>query len=213
LSQIYLLSSQSIDDKDIIHLPIFEITLLNIDIDLSNYDALIFTSKNAVESINNTNLQWKDIPSYAISDKTAKKLQSVDSNCVFNAKAKDGNEFANKLISQLQDKKVLYIRAKEVVSNLENILKDGLILCDSIVAYETSCNSYSLSKKPPKDSVIIFSSPSSVDCFCKNFTLDETYKIVVIGETTAKKLPSNIAYKIAEEKSLASCIKIAKTLI
>jgi uroporphyrinogen-III synthase len=213
LSKIYLLSNQSFDDKDIVHLPIFQINFLKFDCDISNYEALIFTSKNAIESLDNIDLDWKDTPSYAISDKTAQKLQKLNSNIVFNAKAQDGNEFANKLVPLLKNKKALYIRAKNVVSKLETILQNANIECDSIVSYETTCNNYLSKNAPELGSVIIFSSPSSVDCFCKNFTLDNSYKIVVIGETTAQRLPANTSYKIADEKSLASCIKIAKTLI
>lgn len=213
MRKIYLLSNQVVDDKDIEYLPIFKINFLNLDINIDYYDALVFTSKNGVKSLLNSKLRWKTIPSYAISDKTAKRLQEAKANLVFNANAKDGDEFALKLRTQLKDKKVLYIRAKTVVSNLETILKEAGIDCDSIISYETLCNTYCIEQKPSKGSIIIFSSPSSIDCFCQNFPLDKSYKIVVIGETTAKRLPSNIPYQISCEKSLLSCIKLAKTLI
>ena len=60
---------------------------------------------------------------------------------------------------------------------------------------------------------IIFSSPSSVECFFKNYTWDESYKAVVIGKTTAKYLPSNVEYIISKETSIDVCIKLAKKWI
>ena len=46
---IYLLSPTS--KNDTIHLPMITFTVLNVDLDLSTYDALMFTSKQAVLSV------------------------------------------------------------------------------------------------------------------------------------------------------------------
>ena len=214
MAKIYLLSPKKIVDKDIIHLPIFDIKYLPFSIDFNNYNALLFTSKNSIESLikNGDNL-WKQIPSYAISDMTAAYLKKAGGNLVFNAKAKNGNEFAKLLIEKLKNKKVLYIRAKKVASNIVEILKSNDILCDELVSYETICKKYDKGYKIEDGSIIIFSSPSSVKCFLKNFSLDSNYKYVAIGETTAKELPKNLNYNLPKEKSLPLCISLAKKLI
>ena len=207
---IYLLSDIKNLDFDIKSLSIFDINFLEYDIDFNSYDALIFTSKNAIYSIKDDKL-WKNIPSYAISNKTAKVLKEVNSNLKYIGISGYGDEFAKELIPILENKKVLYIRAKKVVSNLHKILNKNNILCEELVTYETKCINYSIDKKPTKNSIIIFSSPSTIECFLSNFTWDDSYLAVVIGKTTAEYLPSNINYKIAEETSIESCIKMAKS--
>jgi len=207
---IYLLSDIKNLDFDIKSLSIFDINFLEYDIDFNSYDALIFTSKNAIYSIKDDE-SWKNVPSYAISNKTAKVLKEANSNLEYIGVSGHGDEFAKELIPILENKKVLYIRAKKVVSNLHKILNKNNILCEELVTYETKCINYSIDKKPTKNSIIIFSSPSTIECFLSNFTWDDSYLAVVIGKTTAKYLPSNINYKIAEETSIESCIKMAKS--
>jgi len=207
---IYLLSPIVVDDLDIKKLDIFDIGFIKYRIDFHLYDALLFTSKNAIYSLQNNN-EWKDIPSYAISNKTANILKDNNSNLVFTGTSGHGDDFANELIPKLQNKKVLYIRAKEVVSNLVNILNSNNVVCDEIVTYETICKTYDEKEQPIKNSIIIFSSPSTIKCFFNNFTWDNSYFAVVIGKTTAKYLPSYINYKIAQKTSIESCIQMAKS--
>ncbi|HIP12210.1 MAG TPA: uroporphyrinogen-III synthase [Arcobacter sp.] len=207
---IYLLSNIKNLDFDIKSLNIFDINFLEYDIDFNSYDALIFTSKNAIYSINH-DTSWKNISSYAISKKTAQILKESSSNLQFTGISGHGDDFAKELIPILKNKKVLYIRAKKVVSNLHKILNKNNILCEELVTYETTCINYNVDKKPNKNSIIIFSSPSTIECFLSNFTWDDSYLAIVIGKTTAKYLPLNINYKISQETSLESCIKMAKS--
>ena len=67
--------------------------------------------------------------------------------------------------------------------------------------------------KPQKDAIIIFTSPSTVECFFKNFVWDESYKAVVIGKTTQKYLPENIEIHIADKPLITSAIEKAFSLI
>ena len=61
----------------------------------------------------------------------------------------------------------------------------------------------------PKNSKIIFSSPSSVKYFLKNFKWDKSFKAISIGKTTLASFPSYISPILAEKSSLKSCIKKA----
>ena len=211
LNKIYLLSQKDIQYKDVEFLPIFEIKYIDFDIDFSSYDGLIFTSKNGIYSLQ-YNTKWQNIPSYAIATKTAKILKQYNSNVVYTGKSGHGDDFANELIDILQNKKVLYIRAKKVVSNLVNILNNNGVICDELISYETSCVYYDKIKQPPKGSVIVFTSPSTIKCFFNNFEWDSSYKAVSIGKTTAKYLPKNIVSYISNTTSIESCITLAKTL-
>ncbi|WP_121626185.1 uroporphyrinogen-III synthase [Poseidonibacter antarcticus] len=206
MSKIYLLNNLKYEGIE--NLEVFGIEYLESAIDLSIYDALVFTSKNAIYSIDSFNKSWKTIPSYAIAPKTAKIIKDHGGNLIFTGVSSHGNEFAKELSCLLKNKKVLYIRALKTVSNISNILKENDIDVDELIAYKTSCKKST--KILEEGSVFIFSAPSSVECFFKNYKWSDTYTAIAIGKTTAKYLPSNIKYYVSEKTSIDECIKLAK---
>ena len=208
MHEIYLLNDMQIEG--IKNIPLLGIRFLPQEIDIKKYDALIFTSKNAVYSLDSFNKEWKNIPSFVIAPKTAKVVELLEGNIAFVGNSGHGNEFAHELIPLLKNKKVLYVKAKKVVSNLAGLLKKANIDVDEIIAYETACNTLENPEIPAKNSVIIFSSPSTIECFLDNFIWDETYKAVVIGQTTANYLPKNIRYVVSKTTSIEDCIALAK---
>ena len=207
MSKIYLLNDQKY--QDIENLDVFGIEYIPSNIDLSTYDALIFTSKNAIYSLNSFNKTWKNIPAYAIAPKTANIIEKLGGKLVFTGETSHGDEFANELILKLKDKKVLYIKALKTVSNLVEILKTNKIDIEELVTYKTSCKKSNIILED--NSIFIFTSPSSVECFFKQYTWNKTYKAIVIGKTTANYLPANINYKISSITSIEECIKLAKS--
>lgn len=209
MSNIYLLSNQKFED--VINLEVFKINYINPNIDFNKYDALIFTSKNAIYSLNHYDINWKTIPSYVIAPKTAEILKKEKANLVFTGKQSHGNEFAKELIPLLKSKKVLYVKAKKTVSNLVEILKQNNIDLDEVIAYETICNKSQI-KKLKKDSIFIFTSPSSVKCFFNQYNWDKTFKAITIGKTTSKYLPNDIDYTVSSQTSIQECIKLAKSI-
>ena len=209
MAKIYLLNNLKFDDVE--NLEVFSIEYINSSIDISKYDALVFTSKNAIHSLSSFNNDWKAIPSYAIATKTAEIVKSYKGNLVFTGVHSHGNEFAKELTPLLKNKKVLYIKAFESVSDLTAILKENLIDITEVITYKTSCKKSN--KKLEKDSVFIFSSPSSVKCFFESYSWDKSYKAITIGQTTAKFLPSDISYQISSKTSIIECIKLAKQII
>jgi len=212
LANIYTLSDKEIEDT--ISLSVIKIEYLQLkNIDISSYDAIIFTSKNAVEAINLQTDSWKNIPSYAIGDPTASVIKQKGGQLKFISQHNHGDSFAYELVKVLKDKKVLYPRALKVVSNLKNTLKTNNIICDEIVVYKTTCEQRYKNKVLPKNSVFIFSSPSTINCFFENFNWDDSFKAVCIGDTTKKYLPSFIKPYIAKETTLKSCVALAKELI
>ncbi|MBU1927905.1 uroporphyrinogen-III synthase [bacterium] len=206
-NNIYILS-----DKKVAHaknLPMFEIEPVYKKIDYSLYDALIFTSKNAVKVMNEIDDEWKSKPSYVIAEQTAKALKSFGGKLSFVGETGHGNSFALEMAEALKGKRVLYLCAMEVVSNLLGILNANGVFCDAAVVYKTVCKQYDGKIILPKNSVIIFSSPSTIKCFFENAQWDESYKAVAIGETTAKAFPSHIIPFIANTTSLESCVSKA----
>jgi len=209
MKTIYLLNSQIF--PDVINIPIFTIKHLHPIIDFSKYNALIFTSKNAILALASKDEAWKKIPSYAIAQKTADALLNEGSNLCFTGKTSHGNEFAKELIPLLKNKKALYLSAKKTVSNLLEILEKNSININKKIAYETTCIKESkISIK--KHGIIIFSSPSCIECFFKHYTWDDSYTAVVIGKTTASFLPEKINFVISKKSSILSCLDSAKKL-
>ncbi|VAY87033.1 Uroporphyrinogen-III synthase [hydrothermal vent metagenome] len=208
--EIYLLSDKKF--TGVKNLPTFVINFLQPLVDISHYDALIFTSKTGVISMEYMDSKWKEIPSYAISYNTAKMIKSSGGNVEYIGKNGHGNHFAQEIVPLLENKKVLYIRPKTVVSKLIDILNENNINCDELVTYETICKKYKKDDKPPKNSIIILSSPSTLNCFLDLFGWDDSYVAVSIGKTTLKFIPNYINVKVSEYTSISSCIKLAKSL-
>lgn len=209
MGKIYLLNNQKFDNVE--NLEVFGIDYIRSEINLDLYEALVFTSKNAIYSIDSFNKNWKKIPSYVIAPKTAEILKAYNGNLAFTGVNAHGNEFAAELIPLLRNKKVLYIKASKTVSNLTGILKENNITLDELIAYKTSCKIVNTILE--KNSVFIFTSPSSVECFFKQYKWDDSYKAIVIGRTTANYLPIEVEFSISSETSVEECVKIARQLI
>ena len=193
------------------NLPIFKINYLKQNIDLKKFDALIFTSKNGIYAIDSFNKDWQGMPSYCIAKMTANVVSKCNGKVEFVGKKSHGNEFAKELIPLLKHKKALYIRAKKTVSKLATILDENGVDIHELVAYETICNDEKF-ETPLDNSVIIFTSPSSVECFFKRFHWNESYKAIIIGKTTAKYMPDYIDYQISDTQSVESCVNLALSL-
>ncbi len=209
MSKIYLLND--IKYEGVENLNTFGIKYISSDIDISKYDALIFTSKNAIYSLASFNNTWQEIPSYAIASKTANIINKHNGNVVFTGVSSNGNDFAKELIPRLKNKNVLYVRAFKTVSNLVQILKENNINIEELITYKTSC--LKSNKFLEDNSVFIFSSPSSIECFFKNYTWNNSYKAITIGKTTSEYLPNNIEYIMSKETSIDECIKLAKQIL
>jgi len=205
MKNIYILSDKKVDGAK--NLPVFTINYIFSDINFFKYDALIFTSKNALYSLEHFNMDWKKIPAYAIAPMTANIIKELGGNLVFTGVTNHGDQFALEIQEKLKDKKVLYLRG-----NLVNILRDNKIECDEKIVYESVCKKNSQNLKPPKNSTIIFSSPSTIKCFLDNFTWDDSYTAISIGKTTAKYFPQFIKPIISNTTSLEACVQKAKEL-
>jgi uroporphyrinogen-III synthase len=205
MKDIYILNDKKINGVN--NLSVFNIKYIEQNIDFKKYDALIFTSKYALHSINSFTNIWKKIPSFVIAPQTAEVVTKLTGNLEFTGKTNNGNEFALELISLLQNKTVLYLRGSKIVSNLVTILNDNDIKCDELIAYKSVCKELSEEISLPKDSTIIFSSPSTIKCFLNNFSWKESYTAISIGKTTATYFPEYINPIISKTTSLEDCVK------
>jgi len=206
---IFILSQKEYEGAS--NLPAIVIEHKDVELDLKEYDALIFSSKNGVIALERLGVDYKSIPIYSIGSGTSKALRE-DANLVYEAKNSYGDDFADEIKERLSGKKALFLRAKVVTSKLNIILKDAGVFLDEVVVYETKCADCNTLKAPPKNSIIIFSSPSTIECFFRCFKWDESYKAVVIGKVTASYMPKEVGFVMAKEQTIPSCIKVANSL-
>lgn len=191
------------------NIPLFKIEHINKKLNLSHVDALVFTSKNAIEALNKISETWKDIPSYVISEQSGKLIKEYNGKLKFFSKERHGDEFANELVPLLEGKKVLYLRGEQVASDIAAILCENGIDCSSSIVYKNVFVAPKTVLKLPKNAKIIFSSPSCIEYFFKLYTWDPSFQAIVIGRTTAKHLPPEIKPFIADNTSLEGCVKKA----
>jgi len=207
---IYILSEKAYEGAD--NLPCIVIELKDTQVDLSGYEALIFSSKNGVKAIDRLNSEWKDIPAYSIGVGTSDEIERLGGKLVYSARSSYGDDFATEISTMLAGKKALFLRAKVVTSSLNSILKKAGVLLSESIVYETKCAACESLEKPASGSIMIFSSPSTIACFFNCFSWDNTYQAVVIGEKTASSMPKDIPYLQAGKQTISSCIELAKTL-
>lgn len=157
--------------------------------------------------------EWKNIPSLAIGEATAKIVKKCGGKLEYIAKNFYGDSFAKEIINCFsKNSNFLYPRAKRVVSNLVDILKKEGFNIEEKIVYETICQDCKHLKKPPKNSYIIFSSPSTIECFLKCFGWDNSYKAVAIGKKTASFIPKGIDFIISPVQTLQGSIDFIKDI-
>ena len=208
---IYLLSASS--KEGTIHLPMITFKLIEQELDLSGYDMLMFTSKQAVKSAESINVEWKKLPCLAIGEATTKQITALGGKVIHQAKDFYAKRLNYDIVSKFKTKKILYLRPEEVSFDSKSFLaKEGILLEEKIL-YKTYCVRYSKAQAPLRDSIIIFTSPSTIKCFLKNFDWDESYIAIVIGEATKVHLPKNVQFRVADKPLIDACIKKAKEII
>lgn len=164
-----------------------------LDFDISalkalRYDAIVFTSSNAVSSFyGNEDLDRPDhaIPVYAISGKTQEELENYD--IVPIAVADNANELADKILDNKNIRSVLHICGSLRLDVLENKLTAAGVGYIPFTVCETILNSTILDDIYD---VVMFFSPSGIDSFVMKNELNPGTLYCCIGETTADRLKS-----------------------
>ena len=182
------------------------------DINFSNYDYIILTSKQAVNALRQYKYtEYKEKSALCISNATAQSF--IDSNgTVLEVGRGYGANLSEIIAKYPKEVKWLYLRAKEVASDFATVSKNAGYTVDEAIVYESRCSNEIQIVKVAENDILIFTSPSSVKCFLKYHELKEKHRVVVIGKTTAKAIPSYINPIIADEPSIQSCLKIINSL-
>jgi len=208
---IYLLSPTA--KEGTVHLPMITFSLLDVRLEFSDCDMLIFSSSQAVKSAEALNPEWKKTPCLAIGTSTADTIESLGGNVIYTPKRFYAQTLAEDIVSKFKNKTILYLRPKIVSFDTKSFLEKAGILLKEKIIYETSCVTYHSEDKPPENAIIIFTSPSTIHCFLKNFEWDESYTAIVIGEATKKHLPKDARYAVAKKPLIDACIDKAKEIL
>ena len=208
---IYLTSPSEVEGT--VSLPMIAFSLLGDTLELNRYELLIFTSKQAVKSTELLNPLWKKLPCISIGSSTSQQIEAFGGTVVHQANTFDAKTLSKEILAKYQNKKMLYLRPKVVSFDMKSFLHTkGLDIAEQEI-YETLCIAHGEDEKPVKNAIIIFTSPSTVKCFFHNFTWDESYTAILIGESTKAHLPKNVKYKVARTPTIEACIVKAKQLI
>jgi uroporphyrinogen-III synthase len=205
---IYLISKTP--HEDVFHVPILKTYYLSDEIDFSNCDALILTSKEAIASLEAHNPGWVDLPVLAVSSKTADEAKRCGAYIMG-----VGGGYGDSLLEKVLKHRIyrwLYVRPRIVASSFAEDAKSLGSKLEEKVVYETSCNRGLKPLDLPMNATLIFTSPSAVICFLERHDIQRNQNVVVIGKTTAQALPSFVDYHMAQKPTVEACIELAKEL-
>jgi len=209
VAPVYVLSSTQVDGA--INLPVIKTEFFDAQINIDDFDVLIFTSKNGILGLNRLGIEWRGKPSIAIGEATAEAIEKLKGRVSFVSSEAYGDELATEITKRYRFLKFLYPRAKEIASSLPDILRAKNADIVELIVYETVCSQEQV-LAPEDGSAIVFSSPSTAKCFFEKFGWRESYKCVAIGKTTAAAIDFCNKVHISPKQTLESAVAYAKNL-
>lgn len=190
-----------------------EYDAISIGFDHSSLDApiprnLIFTSQNGVKGFftQYPEFQTRELNIFCVGEKTKAQIEKEGYSVI--ASADYGEELANLIIKNFDEKEFLHICGSMRREELSTILKAADISIKELEVYTTSLN-------PKKfDSIfdgVLFFSPSGVQSFCEQNNLKSTTAFC-IGTTTANEVKKHtkdiiIANRPSIENVIVQAIK------
>ena len=213
MRKIYLVSNTKTADESVVNLSVSRIEFLKFDLNLSEFDLLVATSKNAFNALKFNEISaLESLPVFAIASGCAAAAKGLGFTQIYTGQNAHGDDFAREILPLLKGKKVLYLKGKDSASNFLEILQGSGANIKAIVAYENVLNPCKMELKPPKNSILIFASPINVRNFLSNFGWDESYQAISIGKVTAKELKFTTPI-VSQNQDINACIALAKTLL
>ncbi|WP_149714395.1 uroporphyrinogen-III synthase [Campylobacter concisus] len=212
MRKIYLISNTKTADESVVNLSVSKIEFLKFELNLSDYDVLVATSKNAFNALKFNGISPINLPVFAIANSCASAAREFGFSEIYTGKNAHGDDFAREILPLLKGKKVIYLKGKDSASNFLEILQKGGVNIKAIVAYENILNPCKIELKPPKNSILIFASPINVRNFLTNFGWNESYQAISIGKVTAKELKFTEPI-VSQSQDINACIALAKTLL
>ena len=183
-----------------------DITLFKPEIQFSNYDYFIITSKQVGEVLKQYDAQVLK-PALCISKATALSYEKIGGKVLGIGKGY-GDDLVVEIKKYPKATRWLYLRAKVIASDFVSQCNSKEYRIDESIVYESKCSKEIEDIVVEENASLIFTSPSSVQCFLKYHTMSIKSNIIVIGTTTAKALPNNIEYKISKKTTIESCLEL-----
>ena len=181
-------------------------------LEMEGCDTLMFTSKQAVLSAERIDPSWKNLPTVAIGPATEKQIRKLGGTVLYRPEEYYGAVLARDLAEKFRKRRILYLRPRKISFDSRTYLaKAGIELREQII-YETHCRHYDSKEAPPEGAIIIFTSPSTIHCFLKNFAWNSSYHAVVIGRATLEHLPDGAKFTVASEPTIDACVAAAREL-
>lgn len=213
MRKIYLVSNTKTADESVVNLSVSKIEFFKFDLNLSEFDALVATSKNVFNALKFNEINaLENLPVFAIASSCAAAAREFGFSEIYTGQNAHGDDFAREILPLLNGKKVIYLKGKDSASNFLEILQDGGVNIKAVIAYENVLNPCKMELKPPKNSILIFASPINVRNFLTNFGWDESYQTISIGKVTAKELNFTKPL-VSQSQDINACIALAKTLL
>lgn len=206
---IYLISKTPYNG--VIHIPILTISFLHPVIDFSQYDGIILTSKQAVVALEDYDVDWGRLQCVCVSEGTADAARQAGA-C--NVAVGDG--YGTSLPALLKSKdhslRWLYLRPKVIASEWVETARTEGICIDEAIVYETTCNEEARDVSIASNAILVFTSPSSIACFCASYSILPTHSVVAIGKTTRDAFDNAKEVLISPKNSVASAVELAQNI-
>lgn len=194
-----------------IHIPVLSIRFMAPEIDFSAYEGIIVTSKQGIEALRNYPIDWKSLHCICVSEPTAEYAKQAGA-CHVETGTGYGASIPDVLSSRKRLGKWLYLRPVKVASFWVEEARSRGFLIDEAIVYETLCSTELIPEPVDENGVLIFTSPSSVECFLRLYPILSTNRIVVIGTTTQKALPEGVVSSLSPSTSVASAVDLARQI-
>lgn len=195
----------------VIHLPLLTIKTLRPKIDFARYDLIIATSKQVFTALDGIDTTWKERPVLAISQKTAEAAEAAGA-AVIDVATGYGDALFALIKERYADKRLLYPRPKVKASDFTDRLRSESIAVDDVVIYETLCDEEALRRAIPEDAILVFTSPSAVQCYRRVQPFHASQQIIAIGSTTAAAFDPGQKILMPKVPSVPHAIELAKSL-
>jgi uroporphyrinogen-III synthase len=195
-----------------IHLPVIAPVFWDAVIDLSDRDAVIFTSKQAVYALERLTPEWKELPAFSVGRGTSEAIHAAGGTLFFESSRPYGDTLAEEVTATYANRRFFYPRAAKVVSNLENIFSQNGVDLKSTIVYETRCQPIDTAAIPHQ-AAIVFTAPSTVACFLARTPWQPGWVAVAIGDRTAEALSQKgIPCHTAPQANLHTAATFAGTI-
>lgn len=205
---IYLISKTPYDG--VIHIPILAISFFKPNIDFTRYQGIILTSKQSLIALEQYDVHWKTLRCICVSEGTAEAARKAG---VLDLYVGDGygRSIPELMARENLKGRWLYVRPTVIASDWMKGVNSEITI-DEAILYETACNEQSVGREIDPGGVLIFTSPSSVECFSKWYPILPTHFVVAIGKTTQKALPKGVTSQLSLETSVASAVDLARLI-